>query len=75
MSVTAFALSASVLGASIAPATPETAREPIRCAPAPYYVADRHAGIAPLDRAEADKRTPRPCYLVRSDGPSSKRIA
>ena len=78
MSVAAFALSATVLALPVSAAAADATRAPVRCAPAPYYVADRHHEPAGAERSDADKRTPRPCYLVRSDGrsdPSSKRIA
>lgn len=77
MSVTAFALSATLLSLPVGSMAQDATRSPVRCAPAPYYVTDRHEATN-VQGAATDKRTPRPCYLVRSDrrsDPSSKRVA
>ncbi|WP_293900732.1 hypothetical protein [Phenylobacterium sp.] len=74
MSVAAILIATSMVAG--APLAVEAERTSIRCAPAPYYVADRQdraAAARPAWRPIADKGT-RPCYLTRGLRPGPARL-
>jgi hypothetical protein len=63
MSAAGLMLSAVVAASPLAQPAADGDRDPIRCRPAPYYVADR-SGQPPKRTLQDAERRVRPCYLV-----------